>query len=153
MSCRIVPVAGRLAVLVVVACCASPVGAQETLTQYLSGKGPQDAVPWDFSVTGARRAGVWTTIPVPSNWELSTGGARLRSREGSRDSPALWGCDNVSRRPGTHFFAPLRAGGSATLPATLPTGHAEWRPAMRFLPARPRQVRVSRIQSLRRWRA
>jgi hypothetical protein len=26
-------------------------------------------VPWEFSVTGGRRAGEWTTIAVPSNWE------------------------------------------------------------------------------------
>ncbi len=46
--------------------------AAETQTElfYLSGHGPKDAVPWEFSVTGGRRAGEWTTIPVPSNWEL-----------------------------------------------------------------------------------
>jgi hypothetical protein len=37
---------------------------------YLSGHGPKDAVPWEFSVTGGRRSGEQTTIPVPSNWEL-----------------------------------------------------------------------------------
>lgn len=36
---------------------------------YLSGKGPADAIPWDFTVTGGRRAGEKATIPVPSNWE------------------------------------------------------------------------------------
>ncbi len=41
----------------------------QTERQYLSGHGPKDAVPWEFSVTGGRRAGEWTTIPVPSNWE------------------------------------------------------------------------------------
>jgi hypothetical protein len=42
----------------------------ETERQYLSGHGPKDAVPWEFSVTGGRRAGEQTSIPVPSNWEL-----------------------------------------------------------------------------------
>ena len=42
----------------------------QTELQYLSGHGPKDAVPWEFSVTGGRRAGEQTTIPVPSNWEL-----------------------------------------------------------------------------------
>ena len=37
--------------------------------RYLSGHGPKDAVPWEFSVTEGRRAGEWTTLPVPSNWE------------------------------------------------------------------------------------
>src|ERR1700712_3622687 len=41
-----------------------------TEIQYLSGHGPKDAVPWEFSVTGGRRAGEKTTIPVPSQWEL-----------------------------------------------------------------------------------
>lgn len=36
---------------------------------FLSGRGPADAVPWDFTVTGGRRAGEAATIPVPSNWE------------------------------------------------------------------------------------
>jgi len=46
-----------------------PVKALETELRYLSGHGPKDAVPWEFSVTKGRRAGEWTTIPVPSNWE------------------------------------------------------------------------------------
>ena len=41
-----------------------------TEVSYLSGLGIDDAVPWDFSVTGGRRAGEAATIPVPSNWEL-----------------------------------------------------------------------------------
>jgi hypothetical protein len=41
-----------------------------TEIQYLSGHGPKDAVPWNFTVTGGRRAGEAATIPVPSNWEL-----------------------------------------------------------------------------------
>ena len=35
----------------------------------LSGAGYGDAVDWEFSVTGGRRAGEQTTIPVPSQWE------------------------------------------------------------------------------------
>ncbi len=40
-----------------------------TEKRYLSGRGPGDAVAWEFCVTGGRRAGEWTTIPVPSHWE------------------------------------------------------------------------------------
>lgn len=43
--------------------------APKTERQYLSGHGPKDALPWEFSVTAGRRAGEWSTIPVPSNWE------------------------------------------------------------------------------------
>ncbi|ESQ87365.1 hypothetical protein ABAC460_20285 [Asticcacaulis sp. AC460] len=43
--------------------------APQTERVYLSGKGPKDAVAWEFSVTGGRRAGEQTTIPVPSMWE------------------------------------------------------------------------------------
>ena len=43
---------------------------QETERQYLSGTDRDNTVDWEFMVTGGRRAGEWTTIPVPSNWEL-----------------------------------------------------------------------------------
>jgi hypothetical protein len=42
----------------------------ETQTQYLSGHGKDDAVPWDFYCTAGRNSGKWTKINVPSNWEL-----------------------------------------------------------------------------------
>ena len=41
----------------------------ETQIRYLSGTGKDDAVLWDFFCTGGRKSGVWTKIPVPSNWE------------------------------------------------------------------------------------
>lgn len=43
--------------------------ARETEVRYLSGTGPEDAVPWEFLCTGGRQSGAWTTIPVPSCWE------------------------------------------------------------------------------------
>ena len=48
----------------------APGAAPQTERRYLSGHGPRDAVPWEFSVTGGRRAGERASIPVPSNWEL-----------------------------------------------------------------------------------
>ena len=54
-------------------CCpsaASPARAQETQFQYLSGHDKDDAVPWDFQCNAGKRGNKWTTIPVPSNWEL-----------------------------------------------------------------------------------
>ncbi len=53
-----------------------------TELQYLSGHGPQDAVPWDFKITGGRRSGEATTIPVPSNWELQGFGSFTYGKEG-----------------------------------------------------------------------
>ncbi|NMA73017.1 MAG: glycoside hydrolase family 2 [Bacteroidales bacterium] len=47
-----------------------PISDIETGIQYLSGTGFDDAVEWEFMVTDGRRAGEWTTIPVPSCWEL-----------------------------------------------------------------------------------
>ncbi|MFD2967502.1 glycoside hydrolase family 2 TIM barrel-domain containing protein [Sphingobacterium bambusae] len=44
--------------------------AQESVKQYLSGKGKDDGILWDFKVSEGMKAGEWTTIPVPSNWEL-----------------------------------------------------------------------------------
>ena len=63
-------------------------GQVETKTEvrYLSGTGTNDAVLWDFFCTEGRKSGVWTKIPVPSNWELhgfgnyQYGGDRQRSR-------------------------------------------------------------------------
>lgn len=37
---------------------------------HLSGTGSDDTVDWEFFCTKGRRSGEWTTIPVPSNWEL-----------------------------------------------------------------------------------
>jgi Glycosyl hydrolases family 2, TIM barrel domain/Glycosyl hydrolases family 2, sugar binding domain/Glycosyl hydrolases family 2 len=44
--------------------------AAETEIRYLSGHGKDDAVPWEFFCTAGRRSGEWTTIRVPSCWEL-----------------------------------------------------------------------------------
>jgi len=44
--------------------------SQHTETIYLSGKGTDDAVMWDFYCTAGRNSGEWSQIPVPSNWEF-----------------------------------------------------------------------------------
>ncbi|MGL4955858.1 MAG: glycoside hydrolase family 2 TIM barrel-domain containing protein [Bacteroidales bacterium] len=41
----------------------------ETETLYLSGKGSDDKVEWEFFCTEGRNSGKWTTIKVPSCWE------------------------------------------------------------------------------------
>jgi len=56
--------------LIVLALSAVSVPAQETELQYLSGKGKDDPVQWEFYCTAGRKSGRWTTIGVPSNWEL-----------------------------------------------------------------------------------
>jgi len=43
--------------------------APQTVIEYLSGKGADDAVEWDFYVTEGMNAGEWSTIRVPSCWE------------------------------------------------------------------------------------
>jgi len=42
----------------------------ETEKLLLSGTGPDDAVEWDFFCTDGRNSRVWSTIRVPSCWEL-----------------------------------------------------------------------------------
>ncbi|WP_353121404.1 glycoside hydrolase family 2 TIM barrel-domain containing protein [Dysgonomonas capnocytophagoides] len=42
----------------------------ETGIQYLSGTGSDNTVDWEFYCTDGRNSGKWTTIPVPSCWEL-----------------------------------------------------------------------------------
>jgi Glycosyl hydrolases family 2, TIM barrel domain/Glycosyl hydrolases family 2, sugar binding domain/Beta galactosidase small chain/Glycosyl hydrolases family 2 len=44
--------------------------AQQTEKVYLSGTGPTDAKQWQFFCTGGMNANKWTTIAVPSCWEL-----------------------------------------------------------------------------------
>ncbi|ACU60213.1 glycoside hydrolase family 2 protein [Chitinophaga pinensis] len=44
--------------------------AQSTEIQCLSGTGSDHTVNWQFFCTGGSNAGKWTTIPVPSCWEL-----------------------------------------------------------------------------------
>lgn len=42
----------------------------ESERHYLSGTGSDDTVDWEFRLEHGRGSGEWTTIPVPSNWEL-----------------------------------------------------------------------------------
>ncbi len=44
--------------------------AVDTQTQYLSGLGKDDPVSWQIRCDNGRNAGKWSTIGVPSNWEL-----------------------------------------------------------------------------------
>ena len=44
--------------------------AQETETQFLSGHGKDDAVPWKFFCTSGANSGFWTNLPVPSQWDV-----------------------------------------------------------------------------------
>ncbi|MFB0553333.1 MAG: glycoside hydrolase family 2 TIM barrel-domain containing protein [Phycisphaerae bacterium] len=43
---------------------------EETKMMYLSGIGNDAPVQWEFYCTEGRKSGEWTTIQVPSNWEL-----------------------------------------------------------------------------------
>lgn len=65
MRCLLVYVFSVLAILAF-----GNLQAQETLVQYLSGTGEDNTVKWQFYCTEGRNSGKWTTIPVPSNWEL-----------------------------------------------------------------------------------
>lgn len=44
--------------------------AQETERMYLTGTGNEDTKKWQFYCTSGMNSGKWTTIPVPSCWEL-----------------------------------------------------------------------------------
>lgn len=46
------------------------VSAQETKIQYLSGTDKDHTVEWEFHCSDGMRSGQWTTIAVPSCWEL-----------------------------------------------------------------------------------
>jgi hypothetical protein len=51
-------------------CAAITSQAQQTETMMLSGTGSDHTVDWQFYCTAGRNSGKWSTIPVPSNWEL-----------------------------------------------------------------------------------
>ncbi len=59
----------RFAVLLLL-CVASVARAAETEVQYLSGLGKDDPVKWQFMCDHGPNANKWSTIGVPSNWEL-----------------------------------------------------------------------------------
>jgi hypothetical protein len=69
MRAILMSVAISLAALAAAPAVAQDAGAVQTEVQMLSGKGPEDAVPWDFKIATGRRAGEAATIPVPSNWQ------------------------------------------------------------------------------------
>ena len=48
----------------------SSASAQPTETQFLSGHGKDDAVPWKFFCTSGASSGFWTNLPVPSQWDV-----------------------------------------------------------------------------------
>ena len=49
--------------------------AQQTIIKYLSGTDKDHTINWDFFCTKGMKSGNWSTIPVPSNWELQGFGA------------------------------------------------------------------------------
>jgi hypothetical protein len=49
---------------------AAAVPVAQTQIQYLSGRGTDDAVPWNFQVSAGMKAGQAAMIPVPGCWEL-----------------------------------------------------------------------------------
>lgn len=56
-----------LVILLILSCSAS---AQKTEILYLSGIDKDNTVDWDFYCTYGNNSGMWSSIPVPSNWEL-----------------------------------------------------------------------------------
>ncbi|MGB7393959.1 MAG: glycoside hydrolase family 2 TIM barrel-domain containing protein [Pricia sp.] len=56
---------------------------------YLSGKDAANTVEWDFKVTDGRKSGEWSTIPVPSNWELQGFGTYNYGRDFLKDDIKL----------------------------------------------------------------
>ena len=48
----------------------APLRAQDTETQFLSGHGKDDAIPWKFFCTSGADSGFWTNLPVPAHWDV-----------------------------------------------------------------------------------
>ena len=66
--------------------------AVETEIQYLSGRGSDQTIEWQFKVNGGRNAaGQWSTIPVPSNWEFQGYGTYQYGSDFVPIAPSRWG--------------------------------------------------------------
>ncbi len=76
-----------LSFVVVLALSAVCMAVEENEILYLSGRGPEDAVQWQFCCTGGRRSGQWTTIPVPSCWEQQGFGTYNYGLDGTSHDP------------------------------------------------------------------
>ncbi len=61
---------GVLAALAALVLAAGSATATETERQYLSGRDKDDTVDWEFQCTSGAKSGEWTTLPVPSHWDL-----------------------------------------------------------------------------------
>jgi hypothetical protein len=64
---------------------ATAASASPTRIQYLSGTDKDHRVNWDFLLNGGRNSGAWTTIPVPSNWEMEGFGTYRYSNDWEKD--------------------------------------------------------------------
>ncbi len=72
--------------------------AAETQTLFLSGKDAAQAIPWDFKCSEGAKAGEWSTLPVPSCWEMF-GFGKLR-----------YGLDNPRDKDGKVQYRPAIVG-------------------------------------------
>ncbi|MDI1251094.1 MAG: glycoside hydrolase family 2 TIM barrel-domain containing protein [Lacunisphaera sp.] len=59
----------RLSLITLLVATSLAASSAETESLYLSGRGSDDTVQWDFFCTGGRNSGFWTKIAVPSCWE------------------------------------------------------------------------------------
>jgi hypothetical protein len=59
-----------VAMLITLSFALKDASCEETKMMYLSGVDKDNPVQWEFYCTEGRKCGKWTTIPVPSNWEL-----------------------------------------------------------------------------------
>ena len=73
------------------------VEARQTEVRYLSGHGADDMVEWDFYYTAGRNSGQWTTIGVPSCWEMQGFGTL---QYGYLFDPWYGGCWKDTQRQG-----------------------------------------------------
>jgi hypothetical protein len=73
------------AAIVCCACLSNQLFGQTTQIRYLSGTGSDMTVNWEFKVSGGRNSGGWSTIAVPSNWEMQGFGTYRYEDDWSRD--------------------------------------------------------------------
>ena len=60
----------KLSILILFLFCGFLAQAQQTIIEYLSGTDKDHTVQWNFMCNTGRNSGKWSTIPVPSCWEM-----------------------------------------------------------------------------------
>jgi len=90
--------------LLLLACASPAMAGVTTQRQYLSGTDKDHTVPWQFFCDRGQNSGKWSTIQVPSNWELQGFGVYTYGNEvtAAIRAASRGGGDRAAAEPAVH---------------------------------------------------